>query len=321
MKIPEKKWGKSKVEQILNIFPGRLSEILSKIHGIKTKNLEKFSPHIFWRWYFLENLHCQHSNPFYGMDHIKKIENWPASGMFFPQIKAKMAGDGVDFDCKVDFINFKEQPLIVDLQRKLAGKTLLYDFDEPYRKDLKFLAGKIVNKGIYPDDISSKKNLKWLIEEYLDYKLDHYYRVDPFVSNSFSTESWRHLWREIIETMRDENDFSSERILDKVVNRIRLFYPDFGLTSDEIKNENEEELPDFKAGPYVIFWINISAHLIVPFSLYLHLLAPTFLDQLEFEQQVEDILTHTYSEPMPFYTAFSYLGLTDFGKDIFRENL
>ena len=71
----------------------------------------------------------------------------------------------------------------------------------------------------------------------------------------------------------------------------------------------------------VIFWINLTAHLVLPFSLYLHLLAPTFLDQDEFNLQVEDILTHSYSEPMPFYTAFSYLGLTRFGKDIFQELL
>jgi hypothetical protein len=119
--------------------------------------------------------------------------------------------------------------------------------------------------------------------------------------------------------INDEEDLSSERILDKFVHRVRSFYPDFGVTSEELRKV--EELPDFKTGPYVIFWINLSAHLILPFSLYLHLLVPSFLDQYEFDLQVEDILTRPYSEPMPFCTAFTYLGLTKFGKDIFREVL
>ncbi len=319
MNIPEKKWNKSKVNQVLNIFPGRLTEILTTANGVKSKNLEKFSAHIFWRWYFLENLYSEGSNPYCDIDHLKKIERWPVSGMFFPQVKAKMVGDGVDFDCKVDFIDWRDQPLIVDLQRKLAGQKLLYDFDLVYRNDLNFLSEKVIDKKIDFVNIVSKKDLKWLIETYLDYKLASYYRRDPFVSECFSKESWFIFWRQILGQITDKEDLSSERILDKFVHRIRSVYPDFGLTSKELKNT--EELPDIKTGPYVIFWINLTAHLVLPFSLYLHLLAPTFLDQDEFNLQVEDILTHSYSEPMPFYTAFSYLGLTRFGKDIFQELL
>lgn len=317
MKISEKFWQNTKALSSLNIFPGLLGEFLVGSQKEALKRVKKFLSHIFWRWYFLECEYSSGTNPYFNLEHLRKIEKWPKDGQFFPRAKIEEVDQNkCNISIVLDYISFEEQPLFIDLKNVLVGTQKVFNFDEKYHSDLDFLVKYCLenNFGKY----LSLNQIHKLIKIYFEKNLKNWYEKDNFIQEAFTLESWLFFWREILENINQRKHYNTEELNDDFFGRMRQFFPDYGYRSEELGANSALTKRNFSTVSYFNFWLNFAYNFLVPLSLYLNLLAPTFLNQLSFKDDIKDILKYNYKEPMPIYAPCSYLYLTPFGRKAFK---
>lgn len=316
MEVAEKLWKNTIAGEEIDLFPGRLAEFFVNRPAKIAERAKIFLPHIFWRWYFLESEIYEGTNPYFNLKDLQEIEKWPEDGQFFPQPEIEKTGENnYTVSVNLDYISFEEQPLIVDLKNILDKKKIIYNYDNKYRSDLDFLSNYCRKQGLSKDDLSINK-INQLIEIYLEKNLDEWYDQDPFSQQAFTKESWNRFWKQIIKEIGQSKDYSTERLLDSFISRMRQFFSDYGLKSDEF-SENKFGEKNFGAESFFFFWINFTHYILLPFSFYLLLLAPGFLDKECFQNDIDEITNHSYADPIPIYSACSYLFFTNFGKKAF----
>lgn len=317
MKTSEKLWENTNALDGLNIFPGLLGEFLIESREKTIEKTKKFLPYIFWRWYFLECEYRQGTNPYLNLDYLRKIEKWPKDGQFFAQPELKeISQDKLDISINLDYISFEEQPLFIDLKNILTNDKLIFNFDKRYHNDLDFLVG-YWRKNDFGNYFSSDK-LQNLIKVYFEKNLKEWYEEDNFIQKAFTLESWFFFWQKTIKDINQKKDYNTEELNNDFFGRMRQFFPEYGYLLEELDtNPKLLEKENFSGASYFNFWFRFSCKLLLPFSLYLHLFAPVFLDQRLFRDDIKKILNYDYQDPLFLCSACSYLYLTPFGQKIF----
>lgn len=323
MDIDTEKWQNSRISQPLQIFNGLLAEKIINNGGPRAvKQANKFLPHIFWRWYFLESEHNPGISPYLELFNIRSIEKWPPKGQFFPQVSLQNANTKkFNVNINVDYISFEEQPLLVDVKQILDQKDPTHQYDKKYLADTKFLASEYLKTSQPIEKFFQTKNLYWLIDFYLNYHLTEWYNDHPLIKEAFTLNSWLFFWHKHLADIKVKEFYNSAEIINDYTKRMRAFFPEYSLTVDEMIDENQmRELDsyEFRIQSFYEFGLKFSYHILLPFSLYLHLLAPVFIENDQFDQDVKDLLTHSFVDPLPIYTICSYLSLTYFGQKIFK---
>ncbi|MFH1838382.1 MAG: hypothetical protein ABH808_02735 [Candidatus Kuenenbacteria bacterium] len=322
MKVSEKLWENTSASGALNIFPGQLGEFFINCNVKISEKTKTFLPHIFWRWYFLECEYQEGTNPYFYLEDLQKKEKWPCDGQFFAQPEIEETKkNNYNISITVDYISFEEQPLIIDLKNILDGKKLIYNYDNKYRSDLNFLVNYCQKQGFNSDNLDINK-INQLIKIYLEKNLEEWYNKDILFQEAFTKESWNRFWKKIIKEIGQNKNYNTEQLINNFTLRISQFFPNynFKLSLDESGDIFKKE--KFSSMFFFSFWFNFAYYILLPFSFYLLLLAPAFLDKKCFQQDVNEILNrNNYQDPLPIYAACSYIYFTPFGKKVFKNIL
>lgn len=313
MKVHQKLWKNANINKGLYLFPGQLGEFLEITTPAAIVRAQNFLPHIFWRWYFLENGIEDRLTPYQYLQSCRRWEGWPDKGQFFPKPKITVASSNkVQIDLTVDYISFEEQPLLVDLDRALEGKDLILDYGKDYSKDILFLAKRFKGQKINP---------KYIAGFYLNHKISSWYENDELIRTSFKKSEWIEFWRLTLKKISRNEFYDTSDLNDRYVEAFRRYFPDHGLTNEEMKfaakKRKKVSLKDeYQGAGYYHFWLGVSTNFIVPLSLYLHLLAPVFIDRQNFKDDIKDLLENYYDDPIPIYSPCTFISFTPFGKMI-----
>jgi hypothetical protein len=317
MNIDPKLWQKTTITHWLSPFPGVVGEFLQKTTPLEIIRMEKYLPHIFWRWYMLENPSL-HTNPYYALYEERIKEQWPQEGQFFPQPKMTIANKtAVQIDITVDYITFSEQPLIADVILALSQKEQKYHYDHIYDAARDYLVGYCQEKNITAHMI--QKNPMQLLMHYFQYTLLVWYKGDQCIYNAFSKKEWFAFWLKMMKLGSRKDALSTDHLLDDFVDIVRNVYPDYGIKSAELELVNKSEDISINVKIQYLFWISLSYHVLVPLSLYTHLLAPIFVEEEMFQKDVASLISEEYSDPMPIYAPFTTLSVTPFGRKFLKE--
>lgn len=308
MQIKDDLWKNTKIGGALSFFPGILGEFLQQATPAEAIRAEKFLAHIFWRWYFLEGIY-EKIAPY---DHLlwrKEVEGWPKQGQFFPKpsivTKMQEGKPVIKIDIEVDYISFNEQPLLIDIEKCLAGEDLLYKYDARYQEDIKALMPLV-----QPFDPLST------MTTYLVFTLNNWHQNDQFALQCFSQNEWLSFWRRLFSKMQSKDGLGTDEILDAFVAKVRQVFPGYGLSSNELKNYSLEKSPKIKFEVQHAFWVMFALYFLLPLSLYTHLLAPLYVDQNLFHDDVEELLKNYYNDPMPLLAPCTAVSLTGFGDKV-----
>ncbi len=328
MQVDQKLWQQTSIATQLSSFPGVLGEFLQETTPVEILRAEKFLPHIFWRWYMLE--HSSHKvSPYHYLAWRREREHWPENGQFFPHptLQITKASDPfvlqtttpkVQIDITVEYIAFHEQPIIVDVINTLQRKSLQYNYDEQYRKNVQSIAAYLQTKGIKPSQIKMSPMLA--LKPYFEQSLSSWREKDPFINASFLEHDWLSFWKDVFQKASDKDGLSTDTLLDLFVDIVRNTHPDYGIKSADLEHVNAKGDISVHVKIQYFFWLSLAYYVLLPFSLFSHLLAPIFREQDMFHHDIEALLTEDFSEPMPIYAPFTTLTVTPFGKNFLREN-
>ena len=313
MKVPKKYWENTKIAKTLHLFPGMMGEVLKETIPAEIVRVQKFLSHIFYRWYFLENEAESYRSPYFTLEYRKRFEKWPDKGQFFPKPSLDVVGKKIKIDIDVDYINFSEQPFLIDLDNARMGKDLMYVYDEKYKKDIKRFGRNFAEKA--PVD------LKAVFGMYFDYNLSCWREDDQFVNESFNNQQWKKFWRTMLKKAGEKEGLGTDVVLDSYVANTRKYFPGFGILSKDLEDYKTKRVKAEREKVHMLenynFWLNFSYYLLLPFAMYSHLLAPVFINKENFEEDVKSLLEGYYEDPMPIYSPCTALYLTEFGKDVF----
>jgi hypothetical protein len=325
MHVAEKLWKQTKIDQTLSFFPGILGEFLQKTTPKEILQAESFLPYIFWRWYFLRGK-VNDASPYDILHWRRSIEHWPKDGQFFAQprliiskaktlTETKKSNPQVQINITVDYIDFAEQPLLLDLHNLLSNKDMLYPYGESYQKQLRQLLTKIKDAGITAKTF--KTNLLPIVTMYFEQQLFEWYKLDPFIQEVFSQKEWGLFWSLQLKQAGSKG-LSTDDLLDIFVMKMRKQIPGYSMTTEELdryettykgdKDPNENFMMQYA------FWMNFVVHLLIPLSMYLHLIAPLYTDEPLFDLSVEELLSGNFKDPMPLYGPCTTISLTPFGE-------
>lgn len=295
-------WRKSKVPPILNIFS---QEVKRYFHTITPQSLEyamTYSPFIFWRWYFLILEHA-HATPYMEIEFYRQIEKWPEDGQFFPQAHIQYSSGKIDLNVTTDYITFGEQPLIVEVINKQKGHKPEFSFGEIYEKHIRDLAVEFRQDN--PDPFA-------ILRFYKTYLLTDWYNEFDVVGQAFgSFSAWEKFWKDKWYIMTQRQYYDTSFLLDSYILHMRKTFPDFGLLNIEQYGGIKE---DRKGNETYDFWNSLNMYMVVPFSLFSNLLAPTFKTREFYFQDLAQLLQGTMSAPFPFFSPCTFLSLTSFGQ-------
>lgn len=310
MRVSDKFWRKTKIGQILYLFPGQIGEFLQEGAAAQITQAEKFLPLIFFRWYFLESGLENCIPPYFFLEACRELEKWPKKGQFFPQASISSIGKELNVKVNVDYISYDEQPFLVDVKRYKQGEEAIYFFDQKYKDDIKSMA-RIVDK---------KEKDEKIVALYLEYLLGTWFNQDEEVNEAFEKDEWIDLWKSLLTSAGKKEGISTEVLLDRFVDKMRQIDKDFAMTSRELEpeyNEKGDSRYQAKSLQLYNFWLNLSFNLLIPLSCYMHLTAPVFAERENFRRDVLDLLSNFWQDPIPIHSPCSRLFLTNFGKMVF----
>lgn len=328
MQISEDKWHQSRIGSVLSVFPGILGEYLQETTPQQIIRVEKILPYIFWRWFFLEN-EAQQISPYHLLDFRRNVEKWPTNGQFFPRPAIAITKKNqsltplpqtpnITIDINVDYIAFHEQPLIVDTINFLQKKELLYPYGKPYQEAIRKLAAICQKENLTIDKIQN--NSSQLIRLYYHQSLLAWRKKDPFIENSFESTDWIKFWTTLLQESGTKEGLSTDTLLDLFVDRIRRSFPGYGIKSADLESVYSKDDIDINIKVQYIFWLNCAYYLLIPFSLYTYLIAPLFISQEMFRDDMHDFLNLDFEDPMPAYSPCTHITLTPFGKEFLKKN-
>ena len=309
MNIPDSKWQKSQIEQHLKNFPGIVGQFVKQTTISQVQQLEKFLPFIFWRWFFLFPDGDRLPSPFLNLKTLIITEDWPENGLFLcvPKIEPS-ENNHLNVTLTVDFIDYKQQPFLTDLNNMQNKKPLQYNFGPDYFRDLIKFAELFQSPSLKSTD---DKYLTQLLNTYIQHKLLAWYKEDLFINLGFSENSWIDFWLEILKEIAKKEYFDTQFILDPFMEKMNRVIPEYGLKTSQL-NINQGDTPQYLTT--YLFWVNLNRFLIIPLSLYWNLLAPSFLEAENFYEDVGDLLEKSYKDPHPLFCPATFLSATGFGR-------
>ena len=308
-------WQKSEVYHQINHFPEVLGGLLADKQPVSIRRAKTFIAFIFWRWYFLEENKPFRMTPYSKIESKRHEEKWPKTGQFLPLVSLNTTSrTNYDVNIKLEYISFLEQPLIVDAQAIKNGRMPQYDFGIEYIKDSRFLAKNL------PDLPLTEESIKPVIRQYFHHKFESWYEENPLAKEAFSLESWLYFWKEILREIiksDPEKPFCTDILWTRYSQRLQQVLPD--LDFDGFLKSSEQNLGEdnkFIGHVFYHLWLNLAYKLLIPSSLFLNILTPVFIDQVQFDYDIQDLLTYKYNDPIPCYGACTEILPTSFGKQL-----
>ncbi|MBU0974678.1 hypothetical protein KKD03_03185 [Patescibacteria group bacterium] len=333
LNIPQSKWDNSNISRALASFPGQILTYVKKTDAAAILRLEQWLSIILWRWYFLVNDSLT-TSPYLYLIWRHDLENWPKESQFLVIAKTNFIDQKINITLDVDAIDFNQQPLLVDLlnvKSKINSKTnLFFPNDSVYTKlienlkleftkDVKDIKGFTENKNPNKLDQSQIQLTKKIVV----YLLDEWHKTDEIINKSWTKVEWQGLWSWVFSFIQKEDELTSEMFSDKIIKHTRKTMPTFGLTGQEMEQmeQNNASYSRSQASSQFMFWLNCTRFFTLPLSWYLHLVAPVFLEQLNFDQDIKDTLTNFFEDPILLFNPFSAISLTSFGSQVLTEDL
>lgn len=316
MKIDSTRWQVTTIGKILALFPGEMNYLLQHATSQEIARASLHLPLILWRWYFLKAL-AHDTSPYLYLDWRKEIEKWPKEGQFIPQAKLSLAPatqkEGkaqLKVDLTVNYISFDEMPLLVDYLNRKQNKPFQYEFDEKYAMDI---------KGLLQTEQSPDATNLDLISRYIRFCLFHWYITSHEIQKGFSEKQWFHFWSKTLHNIYEnrENGFDCEVLMEAFVVHMRKTVRQYGATADELETSeknNHRGISADRLRQWGMFWIDFAYFFLVPFSWYVPLFAPYFVDRNCFINDIKDTLKGSYSDQLPLYGPCSSIFITPFGK-------
>lgn len=309
MNVPNSKWQRSEVGQHLRNFPGVIGQFTQTSTTSRIQKVEKYLPFIFWRWFFLYPNGRDLPSPYLNLSLVKVIEDWPKNGQFLciPQVNMKTENK-LEVSLTVDYITFEEQPILVDLRNTYNRKPLKYNFGLGYANDLGKLSEILKGQQI---DINNPKNFNLILDTYLIQTLLTWHKEDLSIQLGFSQKAWLNFWQEILKQTCQTDYFDTQFILDPFIEIMRLAIPGYGLKTNQL----DKKLADTSQYLSVyLFWVHLNRFLIIPFSLYWNLLAPSFMEPENFYEDTKDFLDQDYKDATSLFCPATFISATGFGK-------
>lgn len=317
MNVPDSKWKKTQAGSILNVFSGLMTTTFRDKPQKDLLRAQYHIPLIFWRWMYLE--YSQGRSP-YIFFHQKKIsENWPKNGQFMAvpdlQLHMKDQKPHITVNVTLDYVSFFELPLFVDLQRYARNEKQQYTFDAKYMRDIKDLQAICTDADISVENL--QKSWKAVVSNYFDMTLLAWRLEREEIGASFTVDEWLDLWRGIFRELSESGNYwgyGTDMILDPVVTTIRsrLDDPDYAYITQELSERLDPRSE--RVAQWVDFWVDFAYFFLVPFSLYLPVIAPYFGDEETFNNEVREVTQGYYEDVCPLHSPPSYVCLQDFGK-------
>lgn len=314
MNIPENRWQKSEVGNHLRNFTGIIGQFTQTSTASRIQKVEKYLPFIFWRWFYLYPNGRDLPSPYLNLSLVKVIEDWPKNGQFLciPQVNMKTENK-LEVSLTVNYITFEEQPILVDLHNTYNRKPLKHTFGLDYPNDLRKLSEILKDQQI---DLNNPKNLSFILDTYLIQTLLTWYKEDQVIQLGFSQKAWLNFWQEILKQICQTDYFDTQHILDPFIETMRQAIPDYGLRTNQL-DINLADKPQYLST--LLFWVNLNRFLIIPFSLYSHLLAPNFMEAENFYEDIKDFLENDQKDATSLFCPATFISPTNFGKIVFAK--
>lgn len=312
MNVADTQWNTTRIGDVLSFFPGVIGEFIQETSPADLVRAQQWITHIFWRWYFLQQETKENATPYAYLSWRKQVEKWPRGGQFFPRPTCSITKSrSVRVDVTVEYIAFDEQPLLQDIKRVVAGKKALFSIDPQYTQDLHDMVTLLKHK---------KMNSRAIMSCYVLHSIMNWYEHDPIVKIAFNRSSWCDFWEAMFAKIKKKEGLSTDELLDKFVYAVREVLPEYGIDSSELHDIEENKAIDLiDIQVHTVFWIHFGCYILIPLSLYTHLAAPVYTDKQLFRNDVSELLSHSYDDPMPIYSPCTALTSTTFGEKVFNH--
>lgn len=197
--------------------------------------------------------------------------------------------------------------MLLDFINKQKGHRLEFSYGEIYEKHIRDLVFEFGQ---------DKPDLLTIFRFYKTYLLTDWYNEFDIIGQAFgSYTAWEQFWKEKWYIMTRQQYYDTSFLLDSYILHMRKTFPDFGLLNSEQHGGVNE---DRRGNETYDFWNSLNTYMVIPFSLFSNLIAPTFKVREFFFDDLTQLLQGTMSVPYPFFSPCTFLSLTPFGQMAMR---
>ena len=279
MQIPQRKWAETEMKTLIDRASGEIALLLKDISETEWRRMGPHAGSIMYRYWHLERSGITSAHQ---GEIIAKKENWPIGGMFYPALS--LANHKVEV-C-LDYLSLGEWLRLSKVE---------------------------VEAGEHNEE--SVMQCKAMVEQ----ALVTWYERDPVANKNFKPEEWRTFWYAMWQRWGAREGMSTDTLLDEFVARVRANWPQYGMTSQELKGYegkrgkfSDKEVKKWQAQYF--FWMSFSMHLAYPLTCYGGLLSPLFIDEQMWREDVLQLAAKKYTDPMPIFGPCTNIALTEWAE-------
>ena len=331
MQVQQAFWQNTNIQTILNIFTGKMAEQLVTATPEITENLNKHLHHIFRRWYFLSLSPTEESSAADMLEYYKTIEKWPKNGQFLIRPQLVQRATKIDIELDVDYILFTEQPLLIDVRKRLSGQKqdLFFPYDEVYKNLVQRVVKTLQTLGVKTlgDKGFTIQELQAVWSATITAICAMWMEFDPFIGNRFTLKEFIVLWEGFLKDAF-ERDVVIDDVMNTIVLAVRQTYPGWAYTIDELEKKEQQHMinratdmvkkeafNEMQTTTFYTLGLSLDRYFLTPLSLYLPLIRTHYTDLLCWEKDMKEALSHPKADiHYIFSDPCSAFRLTNFGE-------